>query len=62
MCFNLVFAEWFLSVIFSCVIAGKRVEEGVNETFENQSVASSQGSLETQSNPADDVESTDGMY
>ena len=57
-----MFAEWFLSVIFSCVIAGKRVEEGVNETFENQSVASSQGSLETQSNPADDVESTDGMY
>ena len=48
--------------LVSSAIVGKRVEEGVNESFENQSVASSQGSCETQSNPADDVESTDGMY
>lgn len=42
------------------LIVGKRVEEGLNENFENQSIASSQGSFETQSNPADDVESNDG--
>ncbi|XP_028403089.1 interferon-related developmental regulator 1-like [Dendronephthya gigantea] len=39
----------------------KRVEEGINESLENQSVASSQGSFETQSNPTDDIESTDEL-
>ncbi len=47
-------------LLISSVVAGKRVEEGLNESLESQSVASSQGSFETQSNPADDVESTDG--
>ena len=49
-------------VILSFSTAGKRVEEALNESLENQSVASSQGSFDTQSIPTDDIESTDGIY
>lgn len=45
-------------VLWFC--AGKRDVEVLNQSLDNQSVTSSQGSCETQSNPPDDIESNDG--
>lgn len=43
-----------ISLCFYFTVA-KRVEECLDDTFENRSVASSQGSFDTQSNPDDDT-------